>query len=144
MFLLSSFSYTYALTPIQLVSSRQSWLNQATCKFLLANIDSFCLFCLLGHPKMTQGHLVFESVIVRMHHESSMKRVTVTVTWGKAPPRGKAPPWGKAPHSSKYVKKCKHALFTQIVIQLKFVWLININTFPTWCIVTHEMDPLAY
>ena len=36
----------------------------------------------------------------------------------------------------------KHALFTQIAMQLKFVWLIN--TFPTWCIVNHEMDPLAY
>ena len=39
-------------------------------------------------------------------------------------------------------KKYKHALFTQIAIHLKFVWLIN--TFPTWCIINHEMDPLAY
>ncbi len=38
--------------------------------------------------------------------------------------------------------KYKRALFTQIAIQLKFVWLIN--TFPTWCIVNDEMDPLAY
>ena len=33
-------------------------------------------------------------------------------------------------------KKYKHALFSQIAIQLKFFWLIN--TFPTWCIVSHE------
>ena len=39
-------------------------------------------------------------------------------------------------------KKYKHALFSQIAIQLKFVLLTN--TFPTWCIVNHEMDPLAY
>ena len=39
-------------------------------------------------------------------------------------------------------KQYKHALFTQIAIQLKFLWLIN--TFPTWCIVNHEMDLLAY
>ena len=39
-------------------------------------------------------------------------------------------------------KKYKHALFSQIAIQLKFFWLIN--TFPTWCIVNHEMDLLAY
>ncbi len=38
-------------------------------------------------------------------------------------------------------KKFKHALFTQIAIQLKLFWLIN--TFPTLCIVNHEMDPLA-
>ena len=38
-------------------------------------------------------------------------------------------------------KKFKHALFTQIAIQLNFFWLIN--TFPTWCIANHEMDPLA-
>ena len=31
---------------------------------------------------------------------------------------------------------------TQIDVQLKCVWLIN--TFPKWCIVNHEMDPLAY
>ena len=36
-------------------------------------------------------------------------------------------------------KKFKHALFTQI--QLNFVWFIN--TFPTWCIVNNEFDPLA-
>ncbi len=39
-------------------------------------------------------------------------------------------------------KKFKHALFTQIAIQLNFLGLIN--TFPIWCIVNHEMDPLAY
>ena len=38
-------------------------------------------------------------------------------------------------------KKFKHALFTQIAIQLNFFGLIN--TFPSWCIVNHEMDPLA-
>ena len=38
-------------------------------------------------------------------------------------------------------KKFKHALFTQIAIQPNFFWLIN--TFPTWCIANHEMDPLA-
>ena len=38
-------------------------------------------------------------------------------------------------------KKFKHALFTQIAIQLIFFGLIN--TFPSWCIVNHEMDPLA-
>ena len=42
----------------------------------------------------------------------------------------------------KCITKYKHVLFTQIAIQLKFVW--PINTFPTWCIVNHEMDPLAY
>ena len=41
----------------------------------------------------------------------------------------------------KGVNKFKHALFTQIAIQLNLFWLIN--TFPTWCIVNHEMDPLA-
>ena len=39
-------------------------------------------------------------------------------------------------------KKYKHALFTQIAIHLKFVWLIN--TFPIWCIVNHKMNPRAY
>ena len=34
-------------------------------------------------------------------------------------------------------KKYKHALFSQIAIQLKFCWLIN--TFPTWYIVNHEI-----
>ena len=38
-------------------------------------------------------------------------------------------------------KKIKHALFTQIAIQLNCFGLIN--TFPTWCIVNHDMDPLA-
>ena len=39
-------------------------------------------------------------------------------------------------------KKFKHALFTQIAIQLNLFGLIN--TFPSWCIVNHEMDPLAF
>ena len=34
------------------------------------------------------------------------------------------------------------AIYPNCYIQLKFVWLIN--SFPTWCIVTHEMDPLVY
>ena len=38
-------------------------------------------------------------------------------------------------------KKYKPALFTQIAIQLNLFWLIN--TFPSWCIVNDEMDPLA-
>ena len=37
-------------------------------------------------------------------------------------------------------KKYKHAVFIQIAIQL----LLLINTFPTWCIVNREIDPLAY
>ena len=37
--------------------------------------------------------------------------------------------------------KFRHAPFTQIAVQLKFIWLIN--TIPTWCIVNHEMGSLA-
>ena len=39
----------------------------------------------------------------------------------------------------KGIKKWKHALLTQIAIQLKFVCLIN-----TWCIINHEMDPVRW